>query len=123
MLTEAEVYAVLEKLSEATASQNFDQVAPLLAEDAIYRFTDGDFVGIDAIRAAFEQTWANYPDDRWEICNVRVVSLDAASAVVTYDTLWTATVDGQQRSSVGRGTNVIARKDGALKIVFEHLSH
>jgi ketosteroid isomerase-like protein len=110
-------------LSKATASQDFANVAPLIAENALYRFTDGDFSGIEAIRAAFEQTWASFPEDEWELLNVRVVHLDEDSAVVTYDTRWTATVNGERRISVGRGTNVIARTDGALNVILEHLSH
>lgn len=122
MLSEAEVRVFLAKLGEATASKSFANVAPLIADSALYRFTDGDFAGIDAIRAAFEQTWASFPDDEWELLNIRVVHCDERSAVVTYDTRWTAAVNGEQRSSFGRGTNVIVRGDGGLKVVLEHLS-
>lgn len=123
MLTDTEVLAFMRRVEAATATQEFDVVAQLIAADAIYRFTDGDFAGIDAIRRAFEETWAQFPDDRWEILNQRIVTLDEDSAVVTYDTRWTGTVNGEERSSIGRGTNVLARRDGALKVVLEHLSH
>jgi len=40
----------------------------MIHPQAIYRFTDGDFVGRDAIQTAFEKTWA------YDVVDERVVA-------------------------------------------------
>jgi hypothetical protein len=43
-------------------------------------------------------------------------------AVCRYLFAWTGVVNGELRSGRGRGTNVIVRRDGELKMLHEHLS-
>ena len=76
----------LRRYERASNSHEFDQVAPLLADDAVYWFSNGTYVGIDAIRSAFESTWAAILDEDYRITDVRwlTASEDAAACVYTY---------------------------------------
>jgi hypothetical protein len=48
--------------------------------------------------------------------------LTADVAVCRYLFAWTGVVNGELRSGQGRGTNVIVRRDGKMKMLHEHLS-
>jgi hypothetical protein len=50
-LTPEEFMQVYEK----SASHRFDEVDPLIADDAVFWFNDGSFSGKDSIRKAFSQ--------------------------------------------------------------------
>jgi len=107
---------------QATNSHDFDRVAPLIADDAVYWFSDGAHEGITAIRAAFEAAWATIVDEDYRISDVRWVAVDDTVATCIYAFRWSGVVDGQPRSGIGRGTNVLARRDGRWVMVHEHLS-
>jgi len=61
----------LSSYEKAANSGDFDQVEPLIANDALYWFMDGSFDGIDEIRGAFEATWATINDETYEIEDIR----------------------------------------------------
>ena len=60
-----ELEQFLRRYEQAANSGDFDQVAPLITEDATFWFTNGSFVGRAAIRAAFEDTWAIIQDETY----------------------------------------------------------
>jgi len=49
--------AFLHEYEQRTNTHRFEEVAPLIADTAIYWFNDGSFQGKDAIKQAFEKTW------------------------------------------------------------------
>lgn len=55
-ITESEIKDFLKKYEDATNTHIFSNVAGLIYPTATYRFTEGDFVGIEAIKNAFEKT-------------------------------------------------------------------
>jgi ketosteroid isomerase-like protein len=114
--------AFLRSYERASNSHDFDQVLPLVADDAVYWFSNGTHVGLAAIRKAFESTWAAIADEDYRITDVRwlVANDDAAACVYTYS--WSGLVGGQRRSGNGRGTNVLTRTETGWHIVHEHLS-
>lgn len=112
----------VQRYVQATNSHDFDQVAPLIARDAVYWFSNGVHEGIGAIRAAFETAWATIADEKYDISDVRWIAADDLVAVCLYRFTWSGLVDGQPRSGGGRGTNVLARRDGSWQMVHEHLS-
>jgi len=71
----------LSSYEKAANSGDFDQVEPLIANDALYWFTDGSFDGIDEIRRAFEATWATIHDETYEIEDIRWVAVSKTVAV------------------------------------------
>lgn len=109
---------------EAAANEaDFALVAPLVARDAVYWFTDGSFVGLDAVRDAFEATWATIRDETYRIEDVRWIAVSDTVAACIYRFRSQGTVDGRPFSATGRGTNVLVRGPLGWQIVHEHLSH
>ena len=101
---------------EAANSRDFGQVAPFVAEDAVYWFTDGTFSGRDAIRRAFEATWSAIQDETYTIDNVRWIAMgdQTAACVYSFHSVHSeGWVEGQRFSATGRGTNVF-RSPGEL---------
>ena len=97
----------------------------MIHERAYFRFNDGDFIGRDAVRAAFEKTWKSGPGirrERFYLTDVTVLSTDRASATVTYTYNWEGVMEEKPFRIQGRGTRVIVREDGRLQIIHEHLS-
>jgi ketosteroid isomerase-like protein len=125
-ITEPEIREFFETYEAASNTREWAAVADLIHPDAFYRFTDGDFAGLNAIRGAFEKTWSNssnVQDERYYLTDLKIISTDVNSAVVTYTFNWAGMIEGKQPFSVrGRGTNVIVRNGDKLLFIHEHLS-
>ena len=122
-IAEEQVLEFLERFEKAQGTQDFDRVAPMLHPDALFRFNDGDYRGIEAARGAFERTWAHeIEDERYRLTDVELLHVDAGSATVTFRFHWSGVGEGGPFHIVGRGTSVLVRHDGALKLLVEHLS-
>jgi ketosteroid isomerase-like protein len=100
----------------------FDAVAPLIATDAVFWFNDGSFTGIEAIRAAFERTWASFVTEAYWLTDMRWVASGDVAASCIYQFNWKAVVGGRKVSGSGRGTTVLRKGADGWKIVHEHLS-
>lgn len=119
---EAELTSFVYRYEQATNSHDVDRLLPLIADDATYWFTDGSYHGIDAIRAAVERTFATILDEVYEIGDLEWVAVTDQLAACRYRFSWRGVVDGKPASGQGRGTNVVARRGGAWKMLHEHLS-
>ncbi|MGV8856386.1 MAG: YybH family protein [Devosia sp.] len=108
--------------AERINAHRFALVAPLIAPDAVFWFSDGSHKGIDAIERAFAATWATLHDEAYWLEDRRWLTRDGASAVCLYRFCWTASIDGTARSGGGRGTSVLERRSDGWVIVHEHLS-
>jgi ketosteroid isomerase-like protein len=106
--------------------KNFDLVADMVHERAIFRFNDGDFVGRQAIRAAFEKTWASSSgtaeQEKFYLSDIVVVATDTNSAAATYNWNWEGVSQGKSFRIQGRGTRVLVREGDRWQIIHEHLS-
>lgn len=103
--------------------QDFDLLTDIIAPDAAFWFTSGSHVGIAAIRAAFESTWAAMgPDEHYWLDQLEWIAEGDSSAACTYRFNWRTIRDGQPLSGSGRGTTVLKRVDDHWWIVHEHLS-
>jgi ketosteroid isomerase-like protein len=112
----------LKRYETATNSHDFDKVAPLLANDAVYWFSDGSLKGVAAIREAFEKTWNIVRDEAYKIVNISWVLASPTNAVCIYEFQWQGKVDGIQKSGKGRGTNVMSKGSAGWQMLHEHLS-
>lgn len=124
-LTRDAVVRFLNRFEEIAEKENFDLLEDMVHADAVFRFNDGDFVGKQAVRGAFEKTWkgsANVKKERFYLTDIRVLSVDAASASATYTYHWEGAMDGRSFRVQGRGTRVLVVADGRLQIIHEHLS-
>jgi ketosteroid isomerase-like protein len=124
-ITESDIRAFVARYEAASGTHDFSNVADLIHPNAMFRFRDGDFIGIDAIRAAFEKTWTSWDvkDERYYLTDVVIVHIDAGSASITYAFNWSGVVDGKSFSSSGRGTGVIVKNGANLQFIHEHLSN
>src|SRR5258708_3853603 len=124
-ISEPEIRALLAAYEAASNRYLFDDVAGMIHPEALYRFTDGDFVGLEAIRGAFEQTWAlsaNVVDDKYWLTELKVINTDENSASITYNFNWTGVGPRGPFATTGRGTAVIVRNGEKLQFIYEHLS-
>lgn len=113
---------LLEQYEARINLHQFDAVAPLIADDAVFWFNDGSFVGTEAIRRAFERTWAALADETYWLTDRCWVAMGQDAACCLYQFNWKATVSGRPTTGMGRGTTVLAMTADGWKIVHEHLS-
>jgi len=120
-LTPEEFMKLYERRS---ATHRFEEVDPLIADDAVFWFNDGSFLGKGSIRKAFDQTWAlEIQEDRYWLDNIRWLVKAEEFAVCTFSYHWTGVVKGEPRNlGDGRGTCVLKRFRSEWKVVHEHLS-
>lgn len=123
--TQDSVVQFLNRFEEIAEKENFDLVQNMIHDNAVFRFNDGDFVGKQAVRGAFEKTWkgsANVRKERFYLTDIQVLAVDARSAAATYTYHWEGSVDGRSFRVQGRGTRVLVVENGQLQIIHEHLS-
>lgn len=107
----------------ATNTHDFDQVARLLDEEAVYWFSDRSCNTLDEIRAYFEHAWDVIRDEVYRAEDVEWIASDAHSAVCLYTYHYEGYAQGTFIAGSGRATNVFVRNaEGAWKLKHEHLS-
>ncbi len=122
-ITERQVLDFLGRFETAQNSEDFDRVAPLLHPDALFRFNDGDYRGLKAARGAFESTWEHeVEDEKYYLSDIEVLHTDSGSATAAFRFNWSGVTANGPFEVVGRGTSVIVRHEGELKLLLEHLS-
>jgi ketosteroid isomerase-like protein len=106
------------------SSRHFEDVSPLIADDAVFWFNDGSYAGKESIRKAFESTWAlEIQDEKYWLDNVSWLANEERFAVCTYSFHWTGVVKGRFRElGRGRETCILRRSGSDWKIIHEHLS-
>lgn len=105
-----------------TNSHDLALLRPLIADDAVYWFTDGSFTGINMIEDAIVTTFEKIQNETYSIQDVEWILIKDDVAVCRYRFEWQGIVDGEQRSGNGRGTNVMVKRDGKWLMLHEHLS-
>jgi ketosteroid isomerase-like protein len=109
---DSEVTSFIHRYEQASNRHDFGQLAPLIAEDATYWFTEGSYHGTAAIRAAVERTFSTILDEVYGIEELEWVAITDGFAVCRYRFRWTGMVDGKPASGQGRGTNVLTKHNG-----------
>jgi ketosteroid isomerase-like protein len=112
----------LEAYEEAAKSRDFDKVAPLVAEAAVFWSTHGSYVGKPAVGQAFEDQWIRMQDDEHTLSDIEWVVATYWTSACIYNFRSEGTVNGKRAVRKGRGTNVLKRIDGSWRIVHQHLS-
>jgi ketosteroid isomerase-like protein len=114
--------ALMAAYEQATNSHDISRVMPLIAPEATYWFTDGSYVGLDAIRSAIESTFATIQNEVYEIRDLEWIALSDETAVCRYRFVWQGTLDGLPRHGAGLGTNVLVKRADEWLVLHEHLS-
>ena len=125
VLSKDSVLRFLTRFEEIAEKESFDLIENMVHDNAFFRFNDGDFVGKQAVRGAFEKTWkgsANVKRERFYLTDIQVLTVDAKSATATYTYNWEGSMDGKSFRIQGRGTRVVTLENGRLQIIHEHLS-
>lgn len=118
----AALSGLLRDYERRTNTHRFNDLAPLIAEDATYWFTEGSFTGREAIKQAVEATWERIRDEQYSLHDLRWIAVDAHVAVCLYTFHWKGLVGGEAREGVGRGTSVLRQDAGRWTVIHEHLS-
>lgn len=124
--TAQDVVDFLHRFEALAAREDFALIRESIDERAVFRFNDGDFVGHDAIQAAFEKTWRGDPSvkkARFYLSDIAVLTTDQRSASATYTWHWDGAQGDRSFAIKGRGTRVLTFDQGTgFRIVHEHLS-
>ena len=108
--------------ASALATQDWDQVAPLIDEDARVVFSDGTLlIGKDAIRTAYTRNFTTIEGEDYRMTNIHWLVDTPESAAYTFDFHWAGVIQGRAASGAGRGTTVLACRDDRWRLVGEHL--
>ena len=106
----------------ALASQNWDNVEPLIHNLACVTFSNGSVhKGIDSIKEAYKRNFALIEDEEYSIAEVHWIVKKEEIAVYLFNFNWSGLINGQQASGSGRGTTVIMFENGRWILVTEHL--
>ena len=104
-------------------SRDLAGLLELVDEAAIFWFsTETAHVGKPAVEAAIRANFEAIQDDTYEPYDLEWLVETEDAAVCVYGFRWTGVVDGRAASGSGRGTSVLARRNGRWLIVHEHLS-
>lgn len=124
-VTVESVVQFLNHFEDVAMKEDFNLLRDMIDERAYFRFNDGDFVGRQAIQAAFEKSWRADPTvrkARFYLSDIVVLATDSSSATATYTYNWEGSQGGREFRIQGRGTRVLLRENGKFRIIHEHLS-
>lgn len=115
--------AFLELYAAATDGHRLEATLAMVADDAVYLFSDGTaHVGKAAIAAVLRHNFATIADETYRIRDVRWLVRTDDVACCVYVFAWTGMVDGRPTSGGGRGTSLLRRHGESWLVVHEHLS-
>lgn len=106
---------------EALNTHSWDQIAPHVAENAVFIFTEDTFTGQAAAKAAFEKTFALIQDEHFSLHDIVWTVVTDEVAACRYEFRWKGIISGQEASGGGRGTTILRKTNGRWLIVHEHL--
>ena len=113
----------IRKYEAATGSHDLDATLELIADDAVYWFSDGGtYHGKATIEAAIRSNFDAIEDEEYRISDVKWLAESEDIAACVYSFSWSGKVGGKQTSGAGRGTTVIQRIAREWRVVHEHLS-
>lgn len=108
--------------SAALASQQWQQVAPLIHPNACVTFSTGAVhKGIDAIQKAYEHNFAIIKNEEYVVTDVHWVLTNSDSAVYLFNFNWKGIINGAHAEGSGKGTAVIVYEGAVWKLMAEHL--
>jgi len=106
----------------ALATQDWNQVEPLVHTDACVTFSNGTVhKGKAEVQKAFENNFSLIQDERYSMTNVHWVLKNAETAVYLFDFHWSGIIHDKPASGVGRGTSVLMKSGDKWQLLVEHL--
>ncbi len=113
---------LLRAYEAALATQDWEQVAPLMHPDVCVTFSNGrHFRGRDEVERAFTENFALIQDEHYEISDVHWIVAGPCHAACTYVFRWSGQIGGTAASGAGRGTSILTNDGGSWLVLAEHL--
>jgi ketosteroid isomerase-like protein len=112
----------IEKYEAALATQDWQQVAPLVHPNVCVTFSSGSVhIGKDAVRQAFERNFSLIQDETYVIENVHWVKKGVDTAVYLFTFRWSGIINGKSASGAGTGSSVLINGEKGWQLLVEHL--
>jgi len=113
---------LLRAYETALATQDWEQVEPLMHADVCVTFSNGKrFRGRDEVRRAFTDNFSLIQDEHYELSDVHWIARSDCHAVCAYVFRWSGLIDGEPARGGGRGTSVLTNDGGRWLLLAEHL--
>jgi ketosteroid isomerase-like protein len=107
----------------ATGSHDLEGTLALIAEDAVYLFSDQScHIGKPQVPAVLANNFSAIRNEHYQLSALRWLTSSQHLAVCIYQFSWSGEIDGTPRSGHGRGTTVLRRTDADWLVLHEHLS-
>lgn len=106
---------------DALNTHSWAKIAPHVAEDAVFIFTEDTFTGHAAAKAAFEKTFAMIADEHFSLHDIKWTAVTDDVAACYYEFRWKGRISGEEASGGGRGTSILRKVNGRWLIAHEHL--
>ncbi|QIK69475.1 nuclear transport factor 2 family protein [Erysipelothrix sp. HDW6C] len=113
---------VLNEYIAATNTHDFDNLNPLVADAAVYYFSNTTVDTRQAIREYFENAWATIVDEYYSATDVECITSTETVCVYLYTYNYEGFISGKFVRGSGRATNVFQYIDNRWQLVHEHLS-
>ena len=108
--------------AQALGSQSWNEVDPLIHDDACVTFSNGTVhKGKADVKSAFERNFSLIKDEKYSITNVHWVIKGTEMAVYLFDYQWSGIIGGKAANGSGRGSSVLINENGRWKLLIEHL--
>jgi ketosteroid isomerase-like protein len=111
----------LDEYVRALNTHRLEIVRPLIDDEAVFIFSEGTYIGIEAIGEAISRTFAAISDEHYAVTHQQWTEVTEDTAICFYDFSWKGIIDGHKASGRGRGTSVLRKKSSGWKIIHEHL--
>ena len=113
----------LNALCSSTAAHDLDATLNLIADDAIYLFSNRtSHIGKAAIREVLIANFESIRSEAYKIRNLQWLVISKEVAACVYEFAWSGEIDDKPASGGGRGTSILRCIDGDWLVVHEHLS-
>lgn len=106
---------------EALNTHSWERIAPHVAADAVFIFTEDTFIGHAAAKAAFEKTFKLIENEVFSLHDIVWTVITEDVATCHYEFRWKGLINGQESSGGGRGTTILRKVDGQWLVAHEHL--
>lgn len=116
--------AAFDRYRDEINTHDFDRLADdVVATDVVFVFAEKVHRGVEAARAAFNDTWKTLPDEVYSMTEAEWLAKDANTAVVAFRYGYKGTLtDGRALEGGGRGVNVYRLTGAGWRLSYEHLS-
>lgn len=106
----------------ALATQDWNNVKPLIHEDATVIFSNGSIhEGKTNVKTAFEKNFSSIKGEKYTIKNVRWMHVSESIAVYLFDFYWEGFINDIFKTGAGQGSSVIIYENEKWVLLTEHL--